>query len=132
MVENYWGGYRGVVLCRGGDDDACVRVLEQAPFTGTAGYPSGGDTRAGLLAAVAAMHGPETVRSALADRSGSIGERLARSAGVSVDSLVLEWRAWALSGGSPYHVRAGLGDLAAAALVAALLVFASTRSKPWT
>jgi hypothetical protein len=132
MVEGYWGGHRGMVECRQGDDDACASVLEHAPFTGTAGNPSSGDTRAGLLAAVAALHGPEVLRAALEDRTGSIGERLARATGISVDSLVLEWRAWALSGGSPYHVRAGIADVAAAALTVALLLYLATRSRPWT
>jgi hypothetical protein len=132
LLEGYWGGYRGILACRNGDDDACVRVLETTPFTGMGGIPAGGDTRAGLLASMAAMHGPAAVRTALADREGSVGERLARAAGISVDSLAMEWRAWALAGGRPYHVRAGLGDLLAAALIVGILVSASTRSQPWT
>jgi len=131
MLEGYYGGYPGVVACRNGDDAACVRALENAPYTGTGGIPAGGDTRAGLLAALAALHGPVAVQVALADRQGSVGERLARAAGVSEDSLMLEWRAWALSGGRPYHVRAGFGDLAAALVAVSLLVFLATRSGRW-
>lgn len=131
MIAEYYGGYAGVTDCRSGDDAACVQVLERFPFAGIGGVPAGGDTRAGLLAAVSAMHGTDALHAALADTTGSIGERLAGASGVSLDSLVLEWRAWALSGGRPYHVRAGFGDLAAALVAVALLLILATRSGRW-
>jgi len=132
LLANYYGGYPGIVPCRLGDDAACLNVIERYDFSGTGAIPAGGDTRAGLLAAVAAMHGPRAVQSALADRQGSVGDRLARAAGISVDSLVLEWRAWALSGGRPRHVQAGLGDLVPAIAAVALLLFLASRSGRWT
>jgi hypothetical protein len=132
LVANYYGGYPGIVPCRTGDDAACLRVIERFDFSGTGAVPASGDTRAGLLAAVAATHGSGAVQAALADRQGSVGERLARASGTSVDSLVLEWRAWALSGGRPRHVQAGPGDLAPALAAVALLLFLATRSGRWT
>ncbi len=131
FAGNMHGSFPGVATCRNGDDGACLALLERYPFTGLGGIPSSADTRAGLLAAVAAMHGPAAVRAALADRQGSVGERLSRAAGVGVDSLVLEWRAWALSGGRPHHVQAGIGDLAAALVAVSILTFLATRSRRW-
>jgi len=132
LLANYYGGYQGAAACRTGDDAACLQLIERYDFTGTGAVPASGDTRAGLLAAVVALHGPRAAQAALMDVRGPVGERLARATGISEDSLMLEWRAWALSAGHQRHTQAGFTDLLPVVGAVALLLYLSTRSGRWT
>jgi hypothetical protein len=69
------------------------------------------------------------VARALADTTGSIGERLARASGVGEDSLMLEWRYWVLNRGGRPSDRNLLADGVPAVLLAALLLAAARRSR---
>jgi hypothetical protein len=85
--------------------------------------------RRSLLRAVRALHGPPSLQRALADTAGSVGERLARAAGISVDSLMLEWRYWVLTRGGRPQDRNLVADAAPAVLLAGLLLAAARRSR---
>jgi hypothetical protein len=124
------GGADGAA-CRDGEADACARVLEARPWWGLHRVPAPDHARASLVRALRELHGTEAVRGALADRAGSIGERLARSAGVSEDSLIADWRMWVLRRGRAERVSAGVGDVLTAMLFTALLVTLATRSGRW-
>jgi hypothetical protein len=115
--------------CVEGSDEACVQYAESGPFVDP--VPAGLTARASLLRAVRVLHGASSLRSALADSSGSIGARLARAAGVSEDSLLAEWRTWLLTGGGKRRVSATLADGVPVAFFGALLLLAAARSGRW-
>jgi len=117
--------------CRAGEAAACARVFENRPWLGVHAIPAPDHMRSSVIRALRQLHGPEAVRRALADRIGSVGERLSRAAGVSEDSLMIEWRHWVLSRGRTERVSAGGGDALMALLVSALLVGLAARSGRW-
>lgn len=122
-------GARLAKQCTEGSDDACLQFA--ASGDGLPPIPAGSWTRSSLIRAVRAVHGPDALQRALVDTAGSVGERLARAAHISEDSLVAEWRTWLLTGGGHPHVMAD-GKAAMPALAfAGLLLFAAARSGRW-
>jgi hypothetical protein len=117
--------------CRAGEAATCARVFERSPWLQVRVIPAPEHLRSSLIRAVRSLHGPDAVRRALADRTGSVGERLSRAAGVSEDSLMTEWRHWVLSRGRMERVSAGAGDALTALLFTALLVGLAARSGRW-
>ncbi len=114
--------------CRDGADDACLRFARTSAMPATPAGPLGARS---LLRAVRAVHGADAVGRAFSDTSGSIGERLARSAGISEDSLVVEWRAWLLTGGAKSTVTASGRDAVPVLVFGGLLLLAAARSGRW-
>jgi hypothetical protein len=125
----YQPGYALASQCITGSDDACVRIAEQGDVLDP--IPAGRLPRSSLLRAVRARHGLDALRQALADTVGSVGERLARAAGVGRDSMLAEWRAWVMTGGGQRGVTASAGDTLPSLLVVGLLLFAAARSGRW-
>ncbi len=115
--------------CLGGDDAACVRFAESRRLVSP--IPSSGIVRASLVRAIWALHGPTAVARAFADTAGSVGERFARAAGISEDSLMAEWRAWTLARGRTDRLAATLPQSLAVIFAALLVVFLAARSGRW-
>jgi len=115
------------VACLQGEDAACVEyaIHEQRPIQ-TPAAPVG---RRSLLRAVHALHGNTAEARALADSVGPLGDRLARAAGISEDSLVREWRYWVLTRGGRPRERSFAAEAVPVLLAAGLLLFAATRSR---
>ena len=114
--------------CLDGSDDACMRFARGG---GVPPVPAGATTTRSVLRAVRVLHGADALRRALADTSGSIGQRLARATGVGEDSLVTEWRAWLLSSRSRAHVAAGAADALPVVVFGGLLLLAAAASGRW-
>jgi hypothetical protein len=114
--------------CVRGSDDACLRYARAG---GISPVPAGLASIRSVLRAILVQHGAAALRRALADTSGAIGERLARATGVGEDSLVMEWRAWLLTGGGRPRVSAGARDAMPVLLFGGLLLFAAARSGRW-
>ncbi|MFI5208301.1 MAG: hypothetical protein ACHQX4_09810 [Gemmatimonadales bacterium] len=115
--------------CLGGDDAACVRFAESHQVVDP--IPSPDIARASLVRATWALHGSRTISRAFADSAGSVGERLARAAGIGEDSLVAEWRAWTLARGRTDRLAATLPQSLAVIFAALLVVFLAARSGRW-
>jgi len=115
--------------CVQGSDDACVRFAESDRVIDAT--PAGGSARGSLLREIWAVHGRAALGRALADTSGSVAERLARAAGLSEDALLVEWRAWLLTGGGGKRVTAEVADALPVVVFGALLLFAAARSGRW-
>ncbi len=132
-IARGYGRSADVARCAQGDDEACVQVAgSRLNYSGVDEFPATVNARLSIVAGLRDLHGPEAMRRALADTTGSIGERLARASGVGLDELVLDWRRWLLAGGRAQHVQAGAGDLLAALAAIAVFLFLSTRSGRWT
>ncbi len=114
--------------CVRGSDDACLRYARSG---GIARVPAGMTSTRSVLRSLRVLHGADALRRALADTSGAIGQRLARAAGIGEDSLVLEWRAWLLTGGGRRSVSASLPDALPVVFFGSLLVLAAARSGRW-
>jgi hypothetical protein len=127
------GGWSGLASeCAAGSDLACLQVAEHGGWAGwLSPIPASPTPRGTLVREVRALHGAEAIRRALTDSTGSVGERLARAAGISEDSLVVEWRSWLLTGGGNPKVAAGARDALPALVFAGLLLFAAARSGRW-
>jgi hypothetical protein len=115
--------------CLSGNDAACMRLAGVPGMLDR--VPAPHEARASLIRAVWARHGAAAIGAALADRRGSVGERLMRAAGVSEDSLVLEWRAWTLARGRPDRLAASVPQALSVLFAALLVVFAASRSGRW-
>jgi hypothetical protein len=115
--------------CVQGDDAACVRFFESRPVISP--IPAPDPARASLVRALLALHGPAAVTRALGDATGSIGERFARAAGVSEDSLVSEWRSWTLARGRRDTLTATLPQSLLVIFASLLVVFLAARSGRW-
>jgi len=115
--------------CLAGSDVACVAFARES------GRPpvvaAGNAARRSVLRAVREIHGPQAIARALADTSGSLGERLARASGVPEDSVVMQWRRWSLGQGRPTGSRLGGREALPALLFAGLLLFAASGSGRW-
>jgi len=125
MVEYLPGDAR---QCVNGSDEACMRFARSG---GVPPVPAGAASTRSVLRAVRVLHGAPALRRALADTSGSIGQRLARASGISEDSLVTEWRAWLLTGGSQRHVAAGVLDALPVIVFGGLLLLAAAGTGRW-
>jgi hypothetical protein len=125
-----WGGWGGLMAqCAAGADEACLQLAERSGWLSP--IPADPQARGTMVREVRALHGAEAVKKALADTVGSVGERLARVAGISEDSLVAEWRAWLLTGGGNPKVAAGVREAMPALVFAGLLLLAAARSGRW-
>ncbi len=113
--------------CLDGADAACYAFVRETRFASA--YPADETGRRSLIRAVQVLHGPPAVARALADTTGSIGERLARASGIGEDSLMLEWRYWVLTRGGRPADRNLLADGVPAVLLAGLLLAAARRSR---
>jgi len=133
LLTARWPGNRGVESqCVGGSDNACeTLVRDSLLIPPIPPVPAGAASRGSFLRAVRRLHGEQALRVALADTTGSVGDRLARASHVSEDSLVAEWRSWLLTGGGQPRVTADLRDAVPAVLVAALLLLAAARTGRW-
>jgi len=130
VAAHWWPRSRSIVAqCVAGSDEACEAVARDSLMIPLA--PAGAASRGSFLRAVRRLHGDVALREALADTTGSVGERLARASHLSEDSLVAEWRSWILSGGGQPRVTADLRDAVPAVLVAALLLLAAARTGRW-
>jgi hypothetical protein len=116
-------------LCLGGEDAACVRFAESYPVVSP--IPAPDFARASVIRAIWVLHGPAAIARAFADTTGSVGERLARTAGVSEDSLVSEWRTWTLARGRRDRLAATLPQALGVIFAALLVVFLAARSGRW-
>lgn len=115
------------VACLQGEDAACVDYARHAQRPPQ--IPSADDGRRSMVRALQALHGRAAVARALVDSAGSVGERLARAAGISEDSLVREWRYWVLTRGGRPRERSFAADAAPVFFAAGLLLFVATRSR---
>ena len=115
------------VACVQGEDAACVEYASQARQLER--FPADGIGRQSLIRALHALHGRTAVARALADSAGSLGDRLARAAGIDEDSLVREWRYWVLTRGGRPRERSFALDAAPVLVAAGLLLFVATRSR---
>jgi hypothetical protein len=113
--------------CLQGEDAACVEYAMHVGRPQQA--PSADAGRKSLVRALHALHGRAAVARALADSVGSIGDRLARAAGINEDSLVREWRYWVLTRGGRPRERSFAADAAPVLFAAGLLLFVATRSR---
>jgi hypothetical protein len=111
------------------EDAGCVRFAESNPVVNP--IPAPEISRASLVRALWALHGPAAVSHAFVDVEGSIGDRFARAAGISEDSLVAEWRTWTLARGRPERLAASLPQSLAVIFAALLVVFLAARSGRW-
>jgi hypothetical protein len=114
--------------CTAGSDDACLRL---ASLGFLPAIPAGPAPRGSILAYVKTRTRPAAVERALADTAGSVGDRLARAAGVSEGSLVGGWRIWLLTGGGQPRVTATLRDALPVVFFGGLLLLAAARSGRW-
>ena len=114
--------------CTTGSDEACERL---ASLGFLPAIPAGLAPRSSVLAFIRARKGPAALPRAFADVQGSVGERLARSAGIPEDSLVGEWRIWLLTGGGQSRVTADLGDALPVVVFGGLLLLAAARGGRW-
>ena len=115
--------------CIAGSDSACVAFARQRGEPEP--VPADAFARRSLLRAVHDVCGAPALATALADTAGSIGERLARGAGVSEDSLVLVWRRRVLGIGGAMQSRAGAKEAVPALLFAGVLLLAAAGSGRW-
>jgi hypothetical protein len=115
--------------CVAGSDPECVAFAREVGQPSP--VPADGGSRRSLLRAVRDLHGAPALAAALADTSGSIGQRLARATGASEDSLVMEWRRRVLGQGGALQSRAGGKEAVPALLFAGLLLFAAAGSGRW-
>jgi hypothetical protein len=114
--------------CTAGSDDACLRL---ASLGFLPAIPAGPVSRGSILAFVKTRTRPAAVERALADTAGSVGDRLARAAGIPEDSLVGGWRIWLLTGGGQPRVTATLRDALPVVIFGGLLLLAAARSGRW-
>jgi hypothetical protein len=114
--------------CKAGSDEACVRAAAAGLLPAV---PAGRASRGSLLAFVRAHRTAGALVTALADSSGSIGQRLARATGMPEDSLVGAWRIWLLTGGGMPRVTASVRDALPVVIFAALLLLAASWSGRW-
>ncbi len=130
----YWGRWlvnnslRGRA-CVAGSDSACVAFAREVGQPSP--VPADDRARRSLLRAVRDLHGAPAFAAALADTSGSIGQRLARATGASEDSLVVEWRLRVLRQGGAFQSRAGGKEAVPALLFAGVLLLAAAGSGRW-
>jgi hypothetical protein len=113
--------------CTTGSDAACLQIASLGYLPS---IPAGQDLRSSLLGYVRARPANLLV-AALAGHSGSVGERLARAAGTTEDSLVAGWRIWLLTGGGQRRVTAGVRDALPVLVLSGLLLLAATKSGRW-
>ena len=124
-----WGDARDLAqLCTAGSDDACLRLASRGFI---APVPAGPATRGSLLAFCKGRARTPMLDRTLGDTAGSVGERLARAAGVPEDSLVGAWRIWLLTGGGQPRVTANLRDALPVVFFGGLLLLAAARSGRW-
>jgi len=114
--------------CTAGSDDACLRLASLGLLPAT---PAGPAPRGSILTFVKARTLPAAIERAFADTTGSIGDRLARAAGLPEDSLVGAWRVWLLTGGGQPRVTADLRDALPVVVFGGLLLLAAVRSGRW-
>lgn len=117
--------------CQAGNGDACARFLAASERVLFDAVPAPPHIRASLVRSLRVSSGPEAMRRAFADSTGSIGARMARAAGVPEDSLVDRWRTWVLSRGRAERVSAGAGDIATALAFTFILLGMAVRSGRW-
>lgn len=114
--------------CLSGSGEACYEYA-LAAHRPVSPIPADETGRRSLIRSTLALHGPKSLERAFADTAGSVGERLARAAGIGEDSLVLEWRYWVLTRGGRPQDRNLLADAAPALLLAGCLLAAARRSR---
>src|SRR6266571_1289545 len=78
-------------LCRAGSDSACTELLRSLP-PGALPRPLTYDARAALVQIALRLGGRKAYHRLVATPGAPIADRLAGAAGVSVDSLVAQWR----------------------------------------
>lgn len=115
--------------CMAGADSACMELLRTLPAN-TVPPPIGTDARHLVAHTALRIGGPESYRRLLADPNLALDDRLSSSAGVSVDSVVVRWRADVIAG-RPTPV--ALPWWGAVAAVGWILVFGgcAMRSSRW-
>lgn len=117
--------------CLAGNDPACVRVARRYPNLIAEIVPAPLIARASVLRAVSDRYGTDALKRALADSTGSRGERLSRATGASLDSIVSHWRLFVLRRGHVDRVEAGWPHVLTAVLTAGLLAALAARSGRW-
>jgi hypothetical protein len=113
--------------CLKRDDAACVDYARRAHRPEP--IPAFDLGRRSLVLALRALHGRAAVLRALADTTGSVGDRFARAAGINEDSLVREWRYWVLTRGGKPRDRSFAAETVPVLLAAGLLLFVASRSR---
>ena len=118
----------GGVACQAGNLEACERLFARG---GLDSVPADAIDRASVMRMLQERHGSAAVRAAMRDTRGSLGERLARAAGIPEDSLVSEWRMWVLGGNRAGRVEAGPGEALSALACSVLLLGLALRGGRW-
>ena len=115
--------------CMAGADSACIELLRTLPAN-TVPPPLGTDARQLLAHTTLRIGGPESYRRLLADSNLALDDRLSRTAGINVDSIVARWRADVIAG-RPAPV--ALPPWGAVAAIGWILVFGgcAMRSSRW-
>jgi hypothetical protein len=115
--------------CLSGDGTACYEFALEGHRLAVPPFPADEVGRRSLVRAMSTLHGTKALERALADTTGSVGERFARAAGIREDSLLLEWRYWVLTRGGRPQDRNLLADACPSVLLAGLLLAVARRSR---
>ena len=115
--------------CVAGNDTACVELLRSLP-SGSIPRILDSDARRLLVHVALRIGGHEAYGRLLADSSLSVGERLARAAGVPADTLLARWRAAIIASRPKAVTLPGWGIIAALSWTIVLAV-CGMRSSRW-
>ena len=131
MFVDEWGGARSMYRLRcieSGLDAACVAYLRTVPLQHL--FPLPRESHAVLMAVAVELGGAGAYGRLLRPEGGSIEDRLAATAGVSVDSLLAVWRTRVVgSRPAPTTLTRSSGWIAFLWIVVATLL--ATRSSRW-
>jgi hypothetical protein len=132
MIASRWFAWGDALAlsrqCQAGSDEACIEAAARGLLPA---IPAGLESRASMLQFVRTQRSPGALERAFADSTGAVGERLARAAGMSEDSLVTTWRIWLLTGGGLPRVTADVRDALPVVVFTGLLLLAAARSGRW-
>ena len=115
--------------CVGGSDTACVELLRSLP-PGSVPRVLDTDARRLLVHVALRMGGREAYGRLLADSGAALSERLARAAGVPVDTILARWRAAIIASRPKPVTLPGWGIIAALSWTIVLAV-CGMRSSRW-
>jgi hypothetical protein len=113
----------------GGDDEACIAMLQRAPG-GSPVPPLGAQTRQLLLALAINAGGPQAYERLIAHAGEALENRLAMAANLPIDSLVDHWRARIIAG-RPQTVAADARAAWAAVAWGVVLMVVAMGSTRW-
>jgi hypothetical protein len=130
LRENSWSYVAGASevghSCIEGVDAACLAFFRTQNYSDISAPET---SRRGLLRLFRSLYGADALERAVADTAGSIAQRLARAAGVSEDSLVMNWRYWTLTRGGRPRDRSTAADAVPGLVLAVILLSLVVRGR---